>query len=95
MQKVYKPYNTKLENQMELSSLYVIFVSFFLALLSTLLGSQAWITVLIITMNSIWLLYFASKAFVFPLFQNGNVKKKLVKMKSLHKKSASFDPMSQ
>ncbi len=94
MQKEYAPYNAKIENQMELSSLYVIFVSFFVALLSSLLDSPSWISVFLIAINSVWLFYFAAGAFIIPFFKNNSVKKKILQMKKLSKKSSTFDPMS-
>eukprot|EP00002_Diphylleia_rotans_P016042 TRINITY_DN3116_c0_g1_i7.p1 TRINITY_DN3116_c0_g1~~TRINITY_DN3116_c0_g1_i7.p1 ORF type:complete len:912 (+),score=124.87 TRINITY_DN3116_c0_g1_i7:1214-3949(+) len=51
LQHQYHPYRTRGENWMEIISLYVIFFSFFLSLLSTLMSGQSWIHTTIMVSN--------------------------------------------
>eukprot|EP00002_Diphylleia_rotans_P007060 TRINITY_DN1652_c0_g1_i20.p1 TRINITY_DN1652_c0_g1~~TRINITY_DN1652_c0_g1_i20.p1 ORF type:complete len:1505 (+),score=276.86 TRINITY_DN1652_c0_g1_i20:34-4548(+) len=59
MQYRYKPYRNEQENRMELWSLHIIFLSFFLALLGSYSPSQTWIVYLIMLINLALMIVFA------------------------------------
>ena len=64
----FQPYKSDMENLMEQSSLYVIFFSFFLALLSVFTDQEVWTGALLLAINSVWLSGAIFFAFVKPLF---------------------------
>eukprot|EP00002_Diphylleia_rotans_P025787 TRINITY_DN5115_c0_g1_i11.p1 TRINITY_DN5115_c0_g1~~TRINITY_DN5115_c0_g1_i11.p1 ORF type:complete len:688 (+),score=82.88 TRINITY_DN5115_c0_g1_i11:458-2521(+) len=62
------PYADVFDNGMETVSLYVIFLSLFLALLESFLANQAWISVILITLNAIVIACFLVFGFIKPFF---------------------------
>eukprot|EP00002_Diphylleia_rotans_P035050 TRINITY_DN759_c0_g1_i13.p1 TRINITY_DN759_c0_g1~~TRINITY_DN759_c0_g1_i13.p1 ORF type:complete len:822 (+),score=153.15 TRINITY_DN759_c0_g1_i13:1258-3723(+) len=68
IQQRYQPYRDVTENRMELFSLYIIFVSFFLALIGTLLEQQLWVSAVMIAINVTTVFVFISLS-LFPMLQ--------------------------
>lgn len=66
LQQKYKPYELERENQLEISSLYVIYFSFFAGLLSTLLSISEWIVVLVLVFNIAFVGFVSLKFIILP-----------------------------
>eukprot|EP00002_Diphylleia_rotans_P030570 TRINITY_DN6293_c0_g2_i1.p1 TRINITY_DN6293_c0_g2~~TRINITY_DN6293_c0_g2_i1.p1 ORF type:complete len:138 (+),score=41.83 TRINITY_DN6293_c0_g2_i1:53-466(+) len=62
----YEPYAAKDENTMELMSLQVIFLSFFLALLANLLEQETWIIYVILSTNAATFMWFIYDSILIP-----------------------------
>eukprot|EP00002_Diphylleia_rotans_P027184 TRINITY_DN543_c0_g2_i1.p1 TRINITY_DN543_c0_g2~~TRINITY_DN543_c0_g2_i1.p1 ORF type:complete len:651 (+),score=55.60 TRINITY_DN543_c0_g2_i1:2016-3968(+) len=58
-----RPYNGDMDNRLETLSLYVIFVTFIIALLANMFGSELWMMVLIVGINAMVLSYFTIVGF--------------------------------
>eukprot|EP00002_Diphylleia_rotans_P030223 TRINITY_DN6199_c0_g1_i5.p1 TRINITY_DN6199_c0_g1~~TRINITY_DN6199_c0_g1_i5.p1 ORF type:complete len:142 (+),score=29.59 TRINITY_DN6199_c0_g1_i5:91-516(+) len=68
MQHQRNPYRSQFVNHMELASLYVIFFSFFLALLAYFLDGDIWISTTIVVINGITVFIFLIQAVFAPLY---------------------------
>eukprot|EP00002_Diphylleia_rotans_P022076 TRINITY_DN4316_c0_g1_i2.p1 TRINITY_DN4316_c0_g1~~TRINITY_DN4316_c0_g1_i2.p1 ORF type:complete len:316 (+),score=32.68 TRINITY_DN4316_c0_g1_i2:62-1009(+) len=66
----WQPYNSDFDNKLETVSLYLIFMSFILALLANMFGSEIWMMVLIVVMNLSILLFYVLIGIIFPWIQS-------------------------
>eukprot|EP00002_Diphylleia_rotans_P033164 TRINITY_DN7023_c0_g1_i1.p1 TRINITY_DN7023_c0_g1~~TRINITY_DN7023_c0_g1_i1.p1 ORF type:complete len:1603 (+),score=320.54 TRINITY_DN7023_c0_g1_i1:254-5062(+) len=70
LQHRYNPYVTQVENLFEISSLYVLYFSFFAGLLTTLLGGLNWIKILVIVTNAVFIFVFFIVIVVAPTYRS-------------------------